>query len=74
MRTGYSTTQPRLKGPRLAVQVAGAGLEPATSGFEPQPWGGGLKQDFQLFEGATRGSVSSSPTRLIRKCNSEGTS
>jgi hypothetical protein len=46
----------------------------SSSGYELQPGGGGLKQDFQKFEGTIRGSVSSSPTRLIRKCNSKDTS
>jgi|GEM_PF-1447657 len=40
----------------------------SSSGYELQPGGGGLKQGFQPFEGTIRGSVSSSPTRLIRKC------
>jgi hypothetical protein len=46
----------------------------SSSGYEPQCWGGGLMQTFHLFEGATRCSVSPSPTRLIRESSSKGTS
>jgi hypothetical protein len=43
-------------------------------GYEPQPGGRGLRQQFHLSEGATRCSVSSSLTRLIRKCDPKSTS
>jgi hypothetical protein len=36
-------------------------------GYGLQRGGGGLKQSFQPFEGAIRCSITSSPTRLIRK-------
>jgi hypothetical protein len=76
--------------PRFWFEVAGAGIarsgvraslpqpqaggNPRPPGNELQPGGGGLKQDLQPFEGTICGSVTSSPMRSTRECNSKRTS
>ena len=87
---GQSFSEPQFTGPSKnrslasygSSKVAGGVLAcPEASpgnrrppGYEPEPGGGGLKQEFQPFEGATRCSVSPSPTRLIRKYEPKSTS
>jgi hypothetical protein len=60
----------RLPGRRLDAVVrmishGKAAVESTTPGYETQCWGGGLMQASFMFQGVTRRSVSSSPTRLI---------
>ena len=67
---GYRPDDPRW---RWNLTPADSDEDQRSGGYETQPEGGGLRQRFLPFEGATRASVTSSPTRLVRKCELKDT-